>query len=72
MLGSDPLIHREAWHWMNGWYRAAVDRALLPAWVARKRITAERVDLYRYMPTPGKNIPVYVEPFLIDGLVPTE
>ena len=32
----------------------------------------ERVDLYRYVPPPGDNIPVSVEPFLVDDLVPME
>ena len=44
-LGSDPPLHREAWHWMKGWYRAAVDRAPPPARVTFERITADRVDL---------------------------
>ena len=46
-------LHWEAWHWMKGWYWSADDRAPPPAWVTLKRITAERVDHYRYIPPPG-------------------
>ena len=58
LLGSDPPLHWEAWHWIKGWYRAAFDRALTPAWVTLERITAERADLYSYIPSPGENIPI--------------
>ena len=37
-----------------------------------ERITAERVDLYSYVPSPGENIPVIVRPVQVDELVPTE
>ena len=30
------------------------------------------MDLYSYLLPPGENIPVSVEPFLVDDLVPTE
>ena len=57
---------------MKGWYRAEFDRAMPPAWVTLERITAESVDLYRHVPPPGDNIPVYVELFQVEDLVPTE
>ena len=63
---------RDAWQKLKGWYKAAVNRAPLPARATLERITAERVDLYIYMPSPGTNIPVSVMPFLVDDLVPTE
>ena len=69
---SDPPLHREAWHWIKGWYQAAFDRAPPPAQVILERIMAERVDLYSYMPPPGGNIPIYVDPFPVDDLVSTE
>ena len=53
LLGSDPPLHREAWHWMKGWYWAAVDRAPPPARVNLEWITAELVDLYLYILSPG-------------------
>ena len=53
MLGSDPPLHREAWHRMKGWYQATVDRAPPPSRVNLERITADWVDLYRYVPPPG-------------------
>ena len=63
--GLDSPLHQEAWHRMKGWYRDAVDPAPPPAWVKLERITAERVDLYQYIPHSGKNIPISVEPFLV-------
>ena len=57
---------------MKGWYRYAFDRALPPDWVTLERITAKRVDLYSYMPPPGENIPVSVEPFPLDDSLHTE
>ena len=35
-------------------------------------VTAERVDLYSYVPSPGENIPVTVAPEEVDDLVPME
>ena len=32
----------------------------------------ERVDLYRYVPPPGENIPITVEPLTVDDSVPME
>ena len=40
--------------------------------VTPERITAEQVDLYHYVPPPGENIPVSIEPFLAKDSVPTE
>ena len=72
LLGSDPLLHWEAWNWMKGWYWAAVDRAPPPSWFTLYRITAKRVDFYIYMPPPGGGILISVEPFPVDDSVPTE
>ena len=36
------------------------------------QIKAERVELYSYVPSLGKNIPVIVKPVKVDDLVPTE
>ena len=33
---------------------------------------AGRVDLYSYIPPPGANIPISVDPFLVEKLLPTE
>ena len=72
LLGSDPPLHREAWHRIKEWYKAAVDHAPPPAWVTLERIRAERVELYSYVPPLGKSIPISVQPFLVDDSVPTE
>ena len=45
---------------------------LPPAPAMLERITAERTELYSQVPSPGENIPVTVEPALIDNSVPTE
>ena len=71
-LGSDPPLHRETWHRIKGWYKAADNCALLPAQFTLKCITADRVELYSYVPPPGTNIPISVQPFPVDNLVPKE
>ena len=38
-----------------------VNRVPPPARATLERITAERVDLYSYVPSPGENIPVTVD-----------
>ena len=72
LLGSEPPLHWEDWHRIKGWYKATVDRAPPPAWVTLDRITAERVKLYSYVPPPGTNIHIYVQPLPVDDSVPTE
>ena len=52
----DPSLHWEAWNRMEGWYWSAVDCAPPPSWVTLERITADRVELYRYVSPPGENI----------------
>ena len=63
---------REAWQQLNGWYKPAVNHAPPPARATLERITAELVDLYSYVPSLGNNIPISVQPFPVDDLVPTE
>ena len=70
--GSDPPLHREAWHQLKGWYQAVVDCDPPPARVTLEWIAAERVDLYSYVPTLGGDIPISVEPLPVDDSVPTE
>ena len=53
LLGADPPLIQEAWHRIQGWYKAAVDRAPPPAQVTLERITAERVALYIYVQPLG-------------------
>ena len=72
LLGSDPPLHWEAWHQTKVWYKAAVDRASLHARVTLEWITAERVELYSYVPPLGTNIPISVQLFPVDDSVPTE
>ena len=72
LMRSDPPLHREAWHRIKGWYKAVADRAPPPARVTVNQILAEQVELYSYVPPPGTNIPISVEPFPVDDSVPTE
>ena len=72
LLGSDPPLHREACNRIKEWYKAMVERAPPPARVTLEQVTLERVELYIYVPPPGTNIPIYVQPFPVDDLVPTE
>ena len=72
LLGEDPPNAKEAWRRMKGWYRAAANRGPPPARATLERITAERVELYSQVPSPGDNIPVTVKPSEIDDSVPTE
>ena len=70
--GGDPPNPKEAGRRLNGWYKAAVNRAPPPARATLERITAERVDLYSYVPPPGDNIPVTVTFAYVDNSVPME
>ena len=72
ILGLDLPLHWEAWHWLNEWYPAAVDHAPPTSRVTLERITADRVELYSYVPPPGANIPISVDPFPVNDSVPTE
>ena len=36
------------------------------------QITTERVELYSYVPPPGKNIHIFVQPLPVEDSVPTE
>ena len=72
LLGSDPPLHREAWKRIKGWYQPAFDCALPSDQVYLERITAERVELYSYVPLPGTNIPIFVDPLPVDDSVPME
>ena len=68
LLWEDPPKPKEAWRRLKGWYKAAVNRAPPPAQATLERITAERVDLYIYVPYLGENIPVTVTPILVPHL----
>ena len=58
LLGEDPPNAKEVWRRMKGWYRAAAYRGPPPARATLEWITAERVELYSQVPSPGDNIPV--------------
>ena len=50
LMKADPPLIQEAWYRLQGWYKAAVDRAPPPARATLKRVTAERVTLYSRIP----------------------
>ena len=70
LVKADPPLIQEAWYRLQGWYKAAVDRAPPPARATLKRITAERVTLYSRVPPPGDSIPVDIEPSAVKNGVP--
>ena len=72
LLGADHPNPREAWRRLKGWYKSAVNRAPPPTRATLERITAERVDHYSYVLSPGENIPVTLRLVKVDNLVPTE
>ena len=53
ILVTNPPLHNESWYWMQGWYKAAVDRVPPPAWLTLKRIIAERFTLYHQVQPLG-------------------
>ena len=58
LVKADPPLIQEAWYPLQGWYKAAVDRALPPARATLRRVTAERVTLYSQIPPPpGRHHP---------------
>ena len=71
-MGADPPLIQEAWHRFQGWYKDTADRAPPPTRVTLERITAERVALYSHIPPTGDNIPVDIQPFIVDDSVPEE
>ena len=60
------LLILEAWIWMWGCYKAAVDRPPPPSRVDLSTMTAERGEIYQNVPLPGYPIPVGDLPFLVD------
>ena len=72
MMKADPPLIQEAWHHLQGWYKAEVDRPPPPARATLKRVTAERAKLYSRVPPPGYTILVTIEPFEVEDGVPTE
>ena len=54
LMKADPPLAQEAWYCLQGWYKAAVDRAPPPARAMLKRVTAERATLYIRVPPPRR------------------
>ena len=52
LMKADPPLIQEALYRLQGWYKAAVDRAPPPARATLKRVTAEWVTLYSRRPPP--------------------
>ena len=71
LMKAEPPLTQEAWHRLQGWYKATVDLPPPPARATLKRVTAERTTLYSRVPPPGA-IPVTIEPFAVEDGVPSE
>ena len=69
---TNPPLIQEAWIWMQGRHRDAVDRPPPLARVAIGTITEEQVDMYLHVPPSGHPTPVEVQPFLIEDYIPEE
>ena len=52
LVGADLPLIQEAWYRIQGWYKAAVDRAPPPTRVTLERIREERIALYSRVPPP--------------------
>ena len=72
LVKAGPPLIQEAWYRLQGWYKAAVDRAPPPAQAMLRPVTAERVALYSRISPPRENITVTIEPFAVEDGVPTE
>ena len=46
LMKADPPLIQEAWHRLQGWYKAAVDRPPPPTRATLKRVTAEQTTMY--------------------------
>ena len=57
LMKVDPPFIQEAWYRLQGWYKAAVDRAPPPARATLKRVTAERAKLCSRVPPPRRHHP---------------
>ena len=55
---------------MKGWYKMACNRTPHPARIMLAQITAERVELYRWVSPPWESIPIEMAPFTIDDSIP--
>ena len=72
LMKAEPPLTQEAWHRLQGWYKATVDRPPPPARATLRRVTAEREKLYSRVPPPGDTIPVTIALFTVEDCVPSE
>ena len=64
LLALDPLLVKDAWIRIRGWYHEAEELPPPPACVTIVRMAEERVEIYRRAQTPpGRIIPVALDPF---------
>ena len=52
LVKADVPRIQQVWYRLQGWYKAAVDRAPPPARATLKRVTAERIAIYNRVPPP--------------------
>ena len=70
LVKADPPLTQEAWYRLQGWYKAAVDRAPPPDRATLRRVTAERVALYSRIPPPRRQHPGHHRAFRGGGQRP--
>ena len=72
LMKADPPLTQEAWHRLQGWYKATADRPPPPARATLRRVTAEQEQLYSREPPPGDTIPVTIDPFEVEDGIPSK
>ena len=70
LMKADPPLIQEAWHRLQGWYKAAVDRPPPPAQATLKQVTADRTTLYSRVTPPRRHHPGHNRTFRGGGLRP--
>ena len=63
---------KEAWHQLEGWYRAAKERAPKPCYETMDVQTKEQKELYKEHELPGELIPINVTLYKVEDEVPSD
>ena len=71
LLTSDLPLINETWYQMRVWYNMATNHPPPPAYVALEQITAECMEIYRWLPYTRDIIPVEIDPLPIDYSIPS-
>ena len=66
LLAYDHQLIKEAWCWMQVWYKTDSNRPPPPTNIMLALIIEEYVELYPQVPPPGNNIITKTDPFAIN------